>query len=771
MTLSNQPIRYRYLGNGTTDIFAFPSRLFDEEDIVAQLVDRATNEVIETLTLTTDYTVTIAENGTASIQVESGKIPANDEDILLFRQSPLIQPLALPTGTVFPARDVETELDRAVAILQEHDDRLNRAATLGETAAEGVSIVLPNIVAGRALKWNATEDGLVNSDNDPDTVVADATAAAATATIQAGIATTQAGIATTQAGIATGFAQDAEDSAALAESWAIDPIGDRPEGSAKYWAEQAFSAQAVNVKSFGAVGDGVTDDTTSINAAITSALSNGSTIQWPVGTYLVTGNLQDFMSARHIGSGVISSGGNSYRIRPEMAEKNTIHVSAAGDNQNDGLSVENPVRNISTVIAFFNLQQPALLDGEWEIRLLAGEYSGVLFTETSSLSWPVSSNHITIVGDYEGEYPDITHHTKCAGTSDQTAIYVPNGDGKRAKIYGIEFEGYRSAITWWKGGSYQFRYNNVKDMDFPFWSQGAVDVDARFNIFEDCARAGSIGYSSRGSVYNNKVINCDVGVHVTRSSIAHVDYIDFDGVSEAVVCDLNSRVSTNFNVYRNTNIAHNPSSGGIISDDECDYGTIGVDTKQVYSIDGSGESLRYNSYDGSRDHVARVWAYSPISIPPSSTSYVQTNGPSVSENLLQIPAGYFVSKRRKARLNVFGSVILRDNTVFRVTVGNETIGYTDIDLILPNSDNTSRGFRLAMDVFSGEAGYEDSFGRQYPFTTLYYNGEVIINGLPPIVISGTIAGLSQLNSDLNIRFAPRTDTGAVIIRRIEGIVR
>lgn len=54
---------------------------------------------------------------------------------------------------------------------------------------------------------------------------------------------------------APGEASDAADSADLAQSWAIDPIGDRPEGSAKYWAEDAAaSAASINLPS--ATGQG-----------------------------------------------------------------------------------------------------------------------------------------------------------------------------------------------------------------------------------------------------------------------------------------------------------------------------------------------------------------------------------------------------------------------------------------------------------------------------------------------------------------------------------
>ena len=51
---------------------------------------------------------------------------------------------------------------------------------------------------------------------------------------------------------------------------------------------QAKLRQTVSVKDFGAVGDGVTDDTAAIQAAIDSFPANGGTIYLPIGTYLIS---------------------------------------------------------------------------------------------------------------------------------------------------------------------------------------------------------------------------------------------------------------------------------------------------------------------------------------------------------------------------------------------------------------------------------------------------------------------------------------------------
>jgi len=61
-------------------------------------------------------------------------------------------------------------------------------------------------------------------------------------------------------------------------------------GVTKKVAVSAFSSDIVNVKTYGAVGDGTTNDTAAINAAITAAGTNSS-IFFPSGTYLVTSTL------------------------------------------------------------------------------------------------------------------------------------------------------------------------------------------------------------------------------------------------------------------------------------------------------------------------------------------------------------------------------------------------------------------------------------------------------------------------------------------------
>jgi hypothetical protein len=76
---------------------------------------------------------------------------------------------------------------------------------------------------------------------------------------------------------------------------------------------EAKLAQTVSVKDFGAVGDGVTDDTAAIQAAIASLGTNGGTVYLPDGTYKVDSPLKigtyagsSYAGISFIGSGVTS---------------------------------------------------------------------------------------------------------------------------------------------------------------------------------------------------------------------------------------------------------------------------------------------------------------------------------------------------------------------------------------------------------------------------------------------------------------------------------
>lgn len=68
-----------------------------------------------------------------------------------------------------------------------------------------------------------------------------------------------------------------------------------------------IESAVVNVKSFGAIGDGVVDDTAAINAAIQSLPANGGTVRIPAGTYKISDNIISRNALGVVGDGSSST--------------------------------------------------------------------------------------------------------------------------------------------------------------------------------------------------------------------------------------------------------------------------------------------------------------------------------------------------------------------------------------------------------------------------------------------------------------------------------
>ena len=147
---------------------------------------------------------------------------------------------------------------------------------------------------------------------------------------------------------------------------------------------------AFNVKEYGAVGNGSTNDATAINSCIAAAIAAGGEVYWPAGTYLVSANLASFWSVNHSGAGVISSSGNTFRITPTGSDVNTIYLTATGSsNSNDGLSATRPVASLSQVDTMLQRAGSRLLQGNWRVRLSGAIQGGWTFYKTLRTPNPI----------------------------------------------------------------------------------------------------------------------------------------------------------------------------------------------------------------------------------------------------------------------------------------------------------------------------------------------------------------------------------------------
>lgn len=120
----------RYNGNDTTTSFDYTFRIFSETDLLVYV-----DGVLKTLGA--DYNLTgvnLDEGGSVDFFVAP---PTGTNNILFERAVPYTQTISIPEGSKFPARLVETGMDRIVVMLHQLFDKSIRGITLASTAATG----------------------------------------------------------------------------------------------------------------------------------------------------------------------------------------------------------------------------------------------------------------------------------------------------------------------------------------------------------------------------------------------------------------------------------------------------------------------------------------------------------------------------------------------------------------------------------------------------------------------------------------------------------
>jgi hypothetical protein len=154
MTVPLAPTVYRYEGNGVTTIFSYLNRVFTAADLEVTILTRATDAIVETLTLTTDYTVTIVSNSQANVTVTNvAKIPSGTQDILISLNLAASQTRSFPRADSLPAESIELGLDKLTLLAQKTNDTLLRSIRFPDSDTTTDGVLPPK--AERALTYLA----------------------------------------------------------------------------------------------------------------------------------------------------------------------------------------------------------------------------------------------------------------------------------------------------------------------------------------------------------------------------------------------------------------------------------------------------------------------------------------------------------------------------------------------------------------------------------------------------------------------------------------
>ena len=262
----------------------------------------------------------------------------------------------------------------------------------------------------------------------------------------------------------------------------------------------------VSVKDFGAVGDGVTDDTAAVQAAITYCSSTGASLHWPDGTYRTIASITNFHSVRHFGSGTVQRGAYMFHPEPRGTQVNTFYcapINSGGTAANDGLSPNEPTLPQTACSRLQNYGP--VLSGKWNILLADGIYS-----------LDDSTYHKCIIPSGLSSHTPITIRAATDAGGMRVAPAVTISRGARAE--------FKNGVG--GGGHIRVEVKDIKCIGFKAKASPDADVDGanagfKFGQFatvtytnchaEDCDLAfynfTHTRYTARGCVS----INCDAG--------------------------------------------------------------------------------------------------------------------------------------------------------------------------------------------------------------------------------------------------------------------
>ena len=301
-------------------------------------------------------------------------------------------------------------------------------------------------------------------------------------------------------------------------------------------------ADVVNVKDFGAKGDGTTDDTIAINAAYDDAYGKSARVFFPAGTYKTTDNITNFFSIIAVGDGKIKRDGNIFYV----GETNTNKLYASTNGTGDGLSDNFPA-SLSNISSYFSLK--GVLYHQWYVYLAAGNYtekvtfSGFDVQQLDGLVIKgVTPDRVNNIWTTIFTYPDDNVSGAC--------IYVNNV--KFIRIENISFVGsdVGSGANSFNGlyfmrGMNSARVFNCKFDNFNYGDciccQNCNQVFASNCIFQN-SRTGMYVYNSTGSTLSsnntrNLFKNCIHGLYITGYSYMHNDHNDFEDCTECAYVD------------------------------------------------------------------------------------------------------------------------------------------------------------------------------------------------------------------------------------------
>jgi len=305
------------------------------------------------------------------------------------------------------------------------------------------------------------------------------------------------------------------------------------------------------------VGDGTTDDTAAIQAAVDHAVSAGAELYWAAGDYLTTANLTSLHTIKHAGVGVIKRGSDSFYISPSDSETNIFYVAESGTTGNDGITSSEPT-TVANVVAIFKTYDTQTSNGVWRIQFASGTYTkdGVTMEEL-----PFFKNPLEIFGSNVDETLSTLPTTVWNGTTPAQAYAMRADESSYPTssinifIKNIKFTNWSSgALVFWGDGNTKFYNIHTDGCAIGIWCR-RIYTKVKYGKFENCTTWG-VGVQYNGTLSCGDLSGggitfdgCTDGVTLGRFTVGYVQGCTFTDCTNPLDVEWASRCRVQGNTW------------------------------------------------------------------------------------------------------------------------------------------------------------------------------------------------------------------------------
>jgi hypothetical protein len=507
----------------------------------------------------------------------------------------------------------------------------------------------------------------------------------------------------------------------------------------------------VSVKDFGAVGDGVTNDTAAIQAAIDSVSSAGGTVFFPPGTYRIARNsgINDKWGIKVTGNDVTLLGFGNARLRRFDTNITTFALAypilMVGTPDSNSAAQTKNATVMGLVFVGENTRHStsgnSLHDRRCAIEVKNSYGMSVMSCTFESIDSAAIYHQYPAIFDYaSSSYYNTTRNFK-SRICDCQFIAESHSTPGRALIYAIDVTGVIDA--------------NVNDNQFT-WCDSAVNGGTTFNDFDETNAStwtptysgwslGAVGRTGRNWTIDGNVIsnNTENGIYiegmnsaVTNNNI-HLEDSSLGGGNGIAIRGRGVTVSSNVIVNHSTAIS--------ISESAINVSVCG--NSIVSSGTGTGGAIDVNSDGLSAYIAARTWL---------GGDYKPMSAISISGNSITFPATAASAADKHAAFRIF-----TDSTDANYPNG-QVIGIS----ICGNSvSNANSGVYVINDLYRNAVVSGNSF-RAKPFTESGFGSGTTMNTRAALLVNvtGSIAALIRINFSANnvhgAEYLVATTTGA-----------